>query len=647
MRYIGGKKNILPEIKKLLDSKIDGTETSFLDLFAGTNIVGAYFKRWYQVFSNDILMFSHLHAKAIIENNHIPAFEKLKKINIENPVQYLNNLQPTEQGYYSLAYSPVGGSMYFTEQNAGKIDSICLKINEWRGNNLIDDCEHAYLVACLINAIPFVSNITGTYGAYLKHWDKRALNTLALEPFTTIDNQKQNKAYNIDANKLVEQLQADIIYIDTPYNNRQYASNYHVLENIARDKKPELKGVTRIFPWSELKSDYATRNKASIAMKDLLSKLKCKHIIISYNNEGIISEADLEDMIRQHSLDGNVEKIVIPYRKYQSKIPSKDKNIYEILYYAKGKNFKSASNEDKPSAKIIKKPTVQVDKNQYIKSPLNYIGGKFKLLPQILPLFPKQINTFVDLFSGGANVGINTPAKKHIFNDMNHRINEMFELFASTDTLSLIESIEKRIQEYSLSKTNGQAFLAFREVYNANPNPLDLYILSSFSYNYQFRFNNNMQYNNPFGRDRSSFSDNMKKNLIAFSTKLQELDATFTSKLFNELELDSVGEGDMVYLDPPYLLTTGSYNDGNRGFLNWSETQEIAMYDLMRDLDKKGVYVALSNVIEHKGKQHKLLLDFLSNEKKFKHTLLNYSYANSSHNTKKAPSLEVLVTNYL
>lgn len=276
---------------------------------------------------------------------------------------------------------------------------------------------------------------------------------------------------------------------------------------------------------------------------------------------------------------------------------------------------------------------------KYIKSPLNYIGGKYKLLKQILPLFPSDIDTFVDIFSGGANVGINVNANKYIFNDMNNRINEMFRYFQEQDPVELVQTIEQRIEEWGLSKTNEEAFLAFRKQYNLNPNPLDLYILSSFSYNYQFRFNNSMEFNNPFGRNRSHFSDNMKSNLLNFVTKLQTMDATFTDFFFSEFDFSQLTSKDFVYLDPPYLITTGSYNDGKRGFSDWGEKQEKEMYQLMKNLSSRNIKFALSNVIIHKGKHNKFLEDFIEEENLFvKH--LNFNYKNSSYNTSKEESLE-------
>lgn len=191
----------------------------------------------------------------------------------------------------------------------------------------------------------------------------------------------------------------------------------------------------------------------------------------------------------------------------------------------------------------IKSLDDKVSSTTYIKSPLNYVGGKHKLLPQIMPLFPKNINTFVDLFSGGANVGINVQAKHHVFNDINHRVIEIFQMLSNKNIKpeQFVERIESRIAEFGLSKTNENAYLAFRTQYNSNPNPLDLFVLICFGFNYQIRFNNKLQFNNPFGRNRSSFTNNMKANLMAFVTQLQTMNSEFHSIPFHELDMSHLG----------------------------------------------------------------------------------------------------------
>ncbi|WP_247927268.1 Dam family site-specific DNA-(adenine-N6)-methyltransferase [Streptococcus constellatus] len=642
MRYIGSKKLLLPEIKKMVDKHTDGSEEVFLDLFAGTNVVANYFKQFYTVYSNDMLFFSYVNAKATIENNSKPSFSKLVQAGISSPMTYLQNLEAHGETvrYYEVAYSPTGEANYLSVHNAKKLDIIRSQIESWKNQNLLTEHEYYYLLSSLIEALPFISNTTGTYGAFLKHWDKRSFNDLELQDFTIFDNSKQNKAFNEDANRLVQKVKADIVYIDPPYNSRQYASNYHLLENVARNEHPALKGITKIFDWKNLKSDYATKGKALAAMRDLIQNINSTHIILSYNNEGIISEEDLTNILKEFSVDGIVDIKKIPYRKYQSKNVSKNKEIYELLFYIQRKPFSKNKTLNKPLNNVRVSST-----KKYIKSPLNYIGGKYKLLNQMLPLFPKNINTFVDIFSGGANVGINVKAKKYIFNDMNNRINEMFRYFQTQSPVKLVQQIEERIDEWGLSKTNEEAFLAFRKHYNKNPNPLDLYVLSSFSYNYQFRFNNSMEFNNPFGRNRSHFSENMRNNLLNFTTKLQTLSATFSDSFFEEFDFSNLTNKDFVYLDPPYLITTGSYNDGKRGFSDWSEIQEKELYRVLKFLSENNIKWALSNVIFHKGKTNELLLNFIKNEDYFV-TELSYNYNNSSHNTNRGESIEVLVTNY-
>jgi adenine-specific DNA-methyltransferase len=282
-------------------------------------------------------------------------------------------------------------------------------------------------------------------------------------------------------------------------------------------------------------------------------------------------------------------------------------------------------------------------RTKYLKSPLNYIGGKYRLLPQILPLFPKQIGTFIDLFAGGCNVGINVNAEKVICNDINTKIIDMFNALKMADTNDIVEKIEENIRHYSLSKENEQGFMEFRDYYNSTGNPIDLYTLTCYSFNYQFRFNGNLEYNNPFGRNRSHFSTEMRNNLIAFLERIKSINILFTSLDFEKFDLSRLKSGDMVYCDPPYLITKGSYNDGNRGFKDWKEKEETALYDLLDRLHRENVMFALSNVLTHKGNYNETLIEWC---KKYVVTYIENDYSNSSYNTRKGASAEVLITNY-
>lgn len=243
---------------------------------------------------------------------------------------------------------------------------------------------------------------------------------------------------------------------------------------------------------------------------------------------------------------------------------------------------------------------------------------------------------------------INVQAKNHVFNDINHRVIEIFQMLSNKNIKpeQFVERIESRIAEFGLSKTNENAYLAFRTQYNSNPNSLDLFVLICFGFNYQIRFNNKLQFNNPFGRNRSSFTNNMKANLIAFVTQLQTMNSEFHSIPFHKLDMNHLGQGDMVYCDPPYLITTAAYNDGNRGFKDWKEEQELYLYGTLLKLDQQGCYIALSNVLEHKGLTNTLLQSFINNNPQFRAIDLDFDYKNASHNTKRTGSREVLIVNY-
>ena len=161
-------------------------------------------------------------------------------------------------------------------------------------------------------------------------------------------------------------------------------------------------------------------------------------------------------------------------------------------------------------------------KNNYIKSPLNYIGGKYKLLEQLIPLFPKKINTFVDVFAGGFNVGININAKEIYLNDNLFQLVDMYECFYKNKPATILEDIKNRIKEFELSLSNADGYVNLRKYYNEKKNPLDLFVLTAYSFNHQIRFNNQHEFNNPFGKERSSFNSNMEKNLVLFLDKMNK-----------------------------------------------------------------------------------------------------------------------------
>ena len=288
-------------------------------------------------------------------------------------------------------------------------------------------------------------------------------------------------------------------------------------------------------------------------------------------------------------------------------------------------------------------------KDIFIKSPLNYIGGKYKILSQIIPLFPKKIDTFVDLFAGGCNVAINVEAKKIYVNDNLTYLIETYKVLNKKTLNTTLAYIETRIKEFKLSLTNAKGYIKLRQIYNKDKNPLDLFVLIAFSFNHQLRFNNNPQFNNPFGKNRSSFNENMKKNLINFIKKLKEKHLMFTDLSFEQFDFSYLTNDDLVYCDPPYLITLGTYNDGKRGFKGWNKVEEKLLYETLDKLNEKRVKFALSNVIEHKGKSNDILKEWLKSNPSYNINYLNNHYSNSNYHTKnrdKNSSIEVLITNY-
>ncbi len=284
----------------------------------------------------------------------------------------------------------------------------------------------------------------------------------------------------------------------------------------------------------------------------------------------------------------------------------------------------------------------------FLSSPLNYIGGKHKLLPQIIPLFPKKTKKFVDLFCGGCNVGVNANAENVIFNDNLSFLIELYKSFQANDNQIVLNHIESRIKQFDLSLVNANGYLALRELYNKEKNPLDLFVLVAYSFNHQIRFNNSHQFNNPFGKNRSSFNPKMKENLIKFLNAFHSKNVQFSCKNFDEFDYSILTESDFVYCDPPYLITTGTYNDGKRGFTGWSENEEKKLLEILKNLNDKKVKFALSNVTEHKGLSNDLLKNWIS-ENEFYVSYLNKNYSNSNYQViNRNPNLtvEVLVTNY-
>ena len=255
-------------------------------------------------------------------------------------------------------------------------------------------------------------------------------------------------------------------------------------------------------------------------------------------------------------------------------------------------------------------------------------------------MFPDKINTFVDLFGGAFNVGINVKAEHIIYNDIINYLSELFEYWSDTDIEEINAYIDKTIAENNLSPTNADTFLAFREKYNKTKDIRDLFILVCYSFNYQMRFNNNHQYNSSFGKNRSYFSDRQREDLYAMKKNIST-DVVFSSKSFVDIDYSDFDEHDLLYFDPPYFASVGNYNDGKRGFEGWTEEHEKKLLELLDKLDEQGTRWALSNNLKYDN-------PFLDEWKdKYKIHYLNGDYVNCNyHKIDRSKDVEVLITNY-
>ncbi len=305
-----------------------------------------------------------------------------------------------------------------------------------------------------------------------------------------------------------------------------------------------------------------------------------------------------------------------------------------------------------------------------IQSPLNYTGGKYKLLSQILPLFPKGINVFVDLFCGGCNVGLNIDSNRVIYNDLNENLLYLYNTFKNLDKESILEWIYEIIEKYDLSLVsehgydyyecesskglsdyNRDKFLRLRADFNekhANGNfdyyyYVMLYVIIVYAFNNQIRFNSNGEFNLPVGK--RDFNKKMEQKLVEFIERIHAQNCTFTCCDFREFDISALTPQDFVYIDPPYLITCATYNEQG----GWDEATEKDLLAFLDELHSKNIRFALSNVLRSKGKENKILIEWLEkNTDKYTAIPLNYSYSNSNYQTKDKTSVseEVLIINY-
>jgi DNA adenine methylase Dam len=266
------------------------------------------------------------------------------------------------------------------------------------------------------------------------------------------------------------------------------------------------------------------------------------------------------------------------------------------------------------------------------------VGGKFKLLKEILPLFPDKINTFVDLFGGGFNVGINVNAEHIIYNDLCEPVVDLLSYMKTVHVEDMLGDIDAYIRDYNLSKENKNGYLALRENYNkGQKTPIKFYTLLCYAFNNQIRFNKNGEYNMPFGKDRSSFNPKLRQKFIDFVEALQNKDCHFMNISFDEFDFSDFDGNDFVYCDPPYFNSVAAYNEQG----GWTEEHERKLLDMLDKLNENFIKFALSNNLKYDNP----LLDKWKD--KYNIHYLNCDYSNCNyHKIDKSKDIEVLITNY-
>ncbi len=352
MNYIGSKYSLLSFLDKSI-AKVIGNDDckTFCDMFSGTANVGKYFKKkGYQIISNDLQYYSYVLSMQYIANHKILVFAGLEdEIDFSSTdleyrkdvvCEYLDSLTPIKGFVYNNFCKGNHQDneeyrLYFSDYNGSKCDAIRLKIEDWFKANKLTEEEYYFLLATLIENIDKVANTASVYGAFLKKIKSSAQKPLVMKSAEMIYNAQTHFVYNNDANDLIREIKEDILYLDPPYNQRQYCANYHVLETIAKYDNPTLKGKTGMRDYTMQKSDYCNKRKVKETFTDLINNANAKYIFLSYNNEGLMSFEEIKGIMSKRGKYGCFEK---KYSRFKADNISQTRHIKadyttEYLHY--------------------------------------------------------------------------------------------------------------------------------------------------------------------------------------------------------------------------------------------------------------------------------------------------------------------------
>lgn len=582
-------------ISKLREHDLLKQKLTLFDCCCGTGAVSNALKDYFKIILNDNLCFATIFSKGQIVKQNC-SFEKLGF----DPLKFFNQNEETRVGFFTKNYAPkLSGRMYFSDYNAGRIDYFRKTIQDWYDSERIDENEYCYLLCSLLESISKVANVAGVYGAYLKNWDPRALKQMLFidangnsEFVISSQTSCEVVSYNSNIEDIIHEIDCDVLYLDPPYTKNSYSVQYHLLETLVRDDNPILKGITGARKYDNISNAWSKSYEVEVLFEKVIAKTKAKYILFSYSSDGLMSKDFITNVLKRYCHEDTIEIEEIPYKKYRNHKTEKCDAHYEYLFYAEKKDYRDV---------------------EYC-CPLNYMGGKTNVIRFIKPYLSGRTH-FVDLMGGGFNVGINAYAyDKVLYNDINFKVVGLIRMFRDMKTSDILKFIDTTIKKYHLEKHQKGPYLQLRNDYNLkyrNESKADmyLYVLILFGFQQQIRFNSNYEFNNPIGE--SGYNDSIKEKIVSFSRRIKELDLTIMSKDFSEC-IDVINEDCVVYADPPYLVTLGSYNDGKRGFNGWNEQEEIRLLEFFDKILDKGCKLVVSNILEYKGMANEYLQSWIS-----------------------------------
>lgn len=333
-RYLGNKFKLIPFITGVVNEHCEGI-SSVADIFSGTGAVASAFIDK-QIITNDLMYSNYLCNYAWFGNQ---AFDREK---ITEIILNFNQTVVNEENYMTENFSDT----YFSKEDCAKIGYIRENIDKLYFQNEINERERALLIMSLIYAMDKIAKTCGHYDSYIQNavFDKHLRLSV---PNTNVLNNPLNQCYNEDANELVTHISADLVYIDPPYNARQYCDTYHLPENVAKWQKPDVFGVAKKMDRSAMKSRYCTTSSETV-FRELVENINAKYILLSYSNVPIKSTSYYQSKISDEAImevlnrKGKVQVFETDYRTFSAGKTTKIKNNVERLYLCTCKGVRNS-----------------------------------------------------------------------------------------------------------------------------------------------------------------------------------------------------------------------------------------------------------------------------------------------------------------